>query len=164
MSESRGQSPAKITNVTGENDDSAVDSGVAYFESHPDHVTPKNRDIQMDWATHIFLDFSMNDGDWTDWTINTTVHGSKHKKHKGLPFANPHSYLIMFTYTISLWNLCLGSIIFDPYQSWYSSTVSEGTYCLWFDCKHGSRKYPKFEGFQSLVFADTGIPCHPWNA
>lgn len=48
MSESRGQSPAKITNVTGENDDSAVDSGVAYFESHPDHVTPKNRDIQMD--------------------------------------------------------------------------------------------------------------------
>ena len=45
VSENRGQSPAKIANATGENDDSVVDSGVA---SHPDHVTPKNRDIQMD--------------------------------------------------------------------------------------------------------------------
>jgi len=32
---------------------------------------------------------------------STFVHGSKHKKHKGLPFANPHSYLIMFTNTKS---------------------------------------------------------------
>ena len=113
VSENRGQSPAKIANATGENDDSVVDSGVAYFESHPDHVTPKNRDIQMDWATHIFWILA--------WMMgieliepSTFVHGSKHKKHKGLPFANPHSYLIMFTNTKSSMESMFGINDFWP--------------------------------------------------